>query len=66
MARDKAYPPHPITVIFKANKRSNKWRTKTFKTKNIDEIIDGLEAGTLIGIPKTPLIKHIGVGSVFI
>jgi hypothetical protein len=65
MARDKAYPNHPVTVTFKPTIRSNKWKKKTFKNKNIDEVIEGLEEGTLVGIPLNAEIKHIGVGSIF-
>ncbi len=66
MAREKAYPPHPITITFLSSSRARKVKKKTYKTKNIDEIIEGLENGTLPGIPAKAEIKHIGMGSKFI
>lgn len=66
MAREKAYPPHPITITFLPSPRARKVKKKTYKTKNIDEVIEGLEKGTLPGIPTKAEIKHIGMGSQFI
>lgn len=66
MAREKAYPPHPITITFLSSPRARKVKKKTYKTKNIDEIIEGLENDTLPGIPTKAEIKHIGMGSRFI
>jgi hypothetical protein len=51
MAREKNYI-YPTVLVFKTSNRSNaKTKMKVYKTKNIDEVIDGLEAGNLPGIP---------------
>ncbi|MDB4343507.1 hypothetical protein OAA15_00640 [bacterium] len=65
MAREKSYPEIPITVTFLPSPRARKIKKKTYKTKNIDEIIDGLENNTLPGIPAKAEIKHIGMGKCF-
>ena len=66
MAREKAYPDIPITITFLSSPRAKKIKKKTYKTKNIDEIINGLENNTLPGIPAKAEIKHIGMGKYFI
>lgn len=65
MARDKAYPNHPVTLTFYPGPRTKKVKKKTFKNRNIDEVIEGLENGTLPGVPTNAVIEHIGVGSCF-
>jgi hypothetical protein len=65
MARDKSYPIHPITITFLPSSRARKVKKKTFKNRNIDEVIEGLENGTLPGVSINAVIKHIGVGSCF-
>ena len=51
MAREKSYI-YPTVLVFKTSNRSNaKTKMKVYKTKNIDEVIDGLEMGNLPGIP---------------
>jgi hypothetical protein len=50
MARDKAYPNHPVTLTFYPGPRTKKVKKKTFKNRNIDEVIEGLENGTLPGV----------------
>jgi thymidine phosphorylase len=44
---------------------TKKVKKKTFKNRNIDEVIEGLENGTLPGVSINAVIKHIGVGSCF-
>jgi hypothetical protein len=39
---------------------------KTYKTKNVDEIIDALEEGKLPGVPKNAEILDIGIGKSFV
>jgi hypothetical protein len=65
MAREKSYPTHPITITFLPSSRARKVKKKTFKNRNIDEVIEGLENGTLPGVSINAVIKHIGVGSCF-
>ena len=65
MARDKAYPNHPVTLTFHPSPKTKKVKKKTFKNRNIDEVIEGLENGTLPGVSINAVIKHIGVGSCF-
>lgn len=65
MAREKTYPNMPITVTFNPGPRTKKIKKKTFKNRNIDEVIDGLEKGTLPGISLDAVIIHIGMGSCF-
>jgi len=65
MAREKAYPNHPVTLTFHPGPRTKKVKKKTFKNRNIDEIIEGLENGTLPGVPANSVINHIGVGARF-
>ena len=62
MARDSSYI-YPTTVVFKSSNRKNaKVKLKTYKTKNIDEVLEGLEKNTLPGIPKDAEILELGVG----
>jgi hypothetical protein len=62
MARDNSYT-YPTTVVFKTSNRKNaKVKLKTYKTKNIDEVLEGLEKNTLPGIPKDAKILELGVG----
>ena len=69
MAREKNYI-YPTVLVFKTSNRSNaKTKMKVYKTKNIDEIIDGLEAGNLPGVPSKITdneILELSVGSSFI
>ena len=52
MAREKSYI-YPTVLVFKTSNRSNaKTKMKVYKTKNVDEVIDGLEEGKLPGVPK--------------
>jgi hypothetical protein len=62
MARQKSYL-YPTSLVFKTSNRSNaKTKLKVYKTKNIDDIIEGLENGTLPGVPKNAKILEIGIG----
>ena len=62
MARDNSYT-YPTTVVFKTSNRKNaKVKLKTYKTKNIDEVLEGLEKNILPGIPKDAEILELGVG----
>jgi|TARA_R110002020_G_scaffold2135_1_gene9737 hypothetical protein len=62
MARDSSYI-YPTTVVFKSSNRKNaKVKLKTYKTKNIDEVLEGLEKNILPGIPKDAEILELGVG----
>ena len=66
MAREKSYI-HPTVLVFKTSNRSNaKTKMKVYKTKNVDEVIDKLEEGTLPGVPKKAEILEIGLGKIFI
>ena len=66
MAREKSYI-YPTVLVFKTSNRSNaKTKMKTYKTKNVDEIIDALEEGKLPGIPKNAEILDIGIGRSFV
>jgi hypothetical protein len=69
MAREKSYI-YPTVLVFKTSNRSNaKTKMKVYKTKNIDEVIDGLEAGNLPGVPSKVTdseILELSVGSSFI
>ena len=69
MAREKSYI-YPTVLVFKTSNRSNaKTKMKVYKTKNIDEVIDGLEAGSLPGVPSKITdneILELSVGSSFI
>ena len=66
MAREKSYI-YTTVLVFKTSNRSNaKTKMKTYKTKNVDEIIDALENGTLAGVPKNAEILDIGIGESFI
>ena len=52
MARDNSYT-YPTTIVFKTSNRKNaKVKIKTYKTKNIDEVLEGLDKNNLPGIPK--------------
>ena len=69
MAREKSYI-YPTVLVFKTSNRSNaKTKMKIYKTKNVDEIMEGLELGTLPGIPSKITdneILELAVGSSFI
>jgi len=69
MARTTSYI-YPTVLVFKTSNRSNaKTKMKVYKTKNVDEVIDGLEAGNLPGIPSKVTdneILELSVGSSFI
>jgi hypothetical protein len=62
MAREKSYV-FPTVLVFKTSNRSNaKTKMKVYKTKNVDEIIEGLENGNLPGVPVKAEILKLGVG----
>ena len=66
MPREKSYL-YPTVLVFKTSNRSNaKTKIKVYKTKNIDEIIDGLEEGKLPGVPKKAEVLELGLGKSFI
>ena len=69
MPREKSYI-YPTVLVFKTSNRSNaKTKMKVYKTKNIDEVIDGLEMGNLPGIPSKITddeILELSIGSSFI
>ena len=66
MARNKSYN-YPTTIVFRNSNRKNaKVKIKTYKTKNIDEVIEGLEENTLSGIPENAEILELGVGKRFL
>ena len=66
MAREKSYI-YPTVLVFKTSNRSNaKTKMKVYKTKNIDEVIDGLEKGNLPGVPKKAEILELALGNSFI
>ena len=53
----------PVVVVWKASKHGrSKPKMKVFKTKHVDEIIEGKVAG----IPKNAIYLDIGVGESFI
>ena len=65
MAREKSYI-YPTVLVFKTSNRSNaKTKMKVYKTKNVDEIIDGLEAGNLPGVPKKAEVLELALGNSF-
>ena len=65
MARNKSYN-YPTTIVFKTSSRKNaKVKIKTYKTKNIDEVMDALNANLLPGIPSNAEILELGVGKIF-
>ena len=62
MAREKSYI-YPTVLVFKTSNRSNaKTKMKVYKTKNVDEVIDGLEEGKLPGVPKKAKVLELGLG----
>ena len=62
MARDSSYT-YPTTIVFKtSNSKNAKVKIKTYKTKNIDEVLEGLDKNNLPGIPKNAEILELGVG----
>ena len=62
MPREKSYL-YPTVLVFKTSDRSNaKTKMKVYKTKNIDEIIDGLEEDKLPGVPKKSIVLDMGIG----
>ena len=66
MSREKSYI-YPTVLVFKTSNRSNaKTKMKIYKTKNIDEVIDGLEASNLPGVPAKAEVLELSVGSSFI
>ena len=66
MAREKSYI-YPTVLVFKTSNRSNaKTKMKVYKTKNIDEIIDGLETGNLPGVPSKAEVLEFSLGNSFI
>ena len=53
----------PVVVVWKASKHGrSKPKMKVFKTKHVDDIIEGKVAG----IPKNAIYLDIGVGESFI
>ena len=66
MAREKNYN-YPTTLVFKtSNKPKAKIKIKTYKTKNVDDILEGLDDNSLTGVPSNAEILELGVGKVFI
>ena len=62
MAREKSYI-YPTVLVFKTSNRLNaKTKMKVYKTRNVDEIIDGLEEGKLPGVPKKAEVLELGLG----
>jgi|TARA_B100001094_G_scaffold267109_1_gene270248 hypothetical protein len=62
MPREKSYL-YPTVLVFKTSNRSNaKIKMKVYKTKSIDEVIDGLEEGKLPGVPKKSEVLDLGIG----
>ena len=62
MAREKSYI-YPTVLVFKTSNRSNaKTKIKVYKTKNVDEVIDGLEKGKLPGVRKKAEVLELGLG----
>ena len=65
MARNKSYN-YPTTIVFRTSNRKNaKVKIKTYKTKNIDEIMDALNDDSLSGVPSNAEILELGVGRLF-
>ena len=65
MPREKSYI-YPTVLVFKTSNRSNaKTKMKVYKTRNVDEIIDGLEAGNLPGVPKKAEVLELSLGNSF-
>jgi|TARA_R110001583_G_scaffold110092_5_gene259019 hypothetical protein len=66
MPREKSYM-YPTVLVFKTSSRSNaKTKIKVYKTKNVDEVIDGLERDKLPGVPSKAEILHLSIGESFI
>ena len=66
MAREKSYI-YPTVLVFKTSNRSNaKTKMKVYKTRDVDEIINGLEEGNLPGVPKKAEILELSLGNSFI
>lgn len=69
MPREKSYV-YPTVLVFKTSNRSNaKTKMKVYKTKNVDEVIDGLEADNLPGVPSKITdneILELSVGPSFV
>ena len=65
MARNKSYN-YPTTIVFRTSNRKNaKVKIKTYKTKNVDEIMDALNGNSLPGVPSNVEILELGVGKLF-
>ena len=66
MAREKSYI-YPTVLVFKTSNRSNaKTKMKVYKTRNVDEVIDSLEAGNLPGVPAKAEVLELALGSLFV
>ena len=53
----------PVVVVWKASKHGrSKPKMKVFKTKHVDDVLDGKVAG----IPKNAIYLDLGVGEAFI
>ena len=66
MAREKSYI-YPTILVFKTSNRLNaKTKMKVYKTRNVDEIIDSLEVGSLPGVPKKAEVLELALGNSFI
>jgi hypothetical protein len=51
-----------VTIVFKTSNRSNaKTKMKTFRNKNIDDVLEA----KLPGIPDAAVILEIGIGKCF-
>tara|TARA_R110000824_G_scaffold344760_1_gene531383 strand:- start:652 stop:882 length:231 start_codon:yes stop_codon:yes gene_type:complete len=65
MARNKSYN-YPTTIVFRTSNRKNaKVKIKTYKTKNVDEIMEALNGNSLPGVPSNAEILELGVGKLF-
>ena len=63
--RSSSYPKVPIVIAFATSNRSNaKYKVKVVRNRNIDELMD---CNYIIpGIPKTRVIKEVGIGEIFV
>ena len=62
MVREKNYN-YPTTIVFKTSNRPNaKIKIKTYKTKNVDEVLEGLDNNSLPGVPENAEVLELGVG----
>lgn len=59
---------YPVVLVFKKTSRINsKPIMKVYRTKNIDDVLDGLHGKTkLPGVPETAVVLALGIGETFI